>query len=179
MSEHLSGLARAVDPAGSEPRAGFVDPGNAALPAGWILLPVLLGAMLTWVGCASKSSSQYTSPRVSGTVLDAHSRQPLQDVRVRRLGDSRPMDPNVPARGGEVMARESAIFTAADGTFVLDSVTDLAVFRKVSWYTVSLSFERAGFERMVTTYTPANAVVSSKGEPVVDAGIVLLQPVSK
>ena len=142
------------------------------------ILTILISVV--WLtGCQSSSPSQYIFPRVTGTVLDAQTCQPLKDVHVRRLGDSRPMNPNVPPRGGEVMARESALFTAADGTFVVDSVTDLAVFRKVGWYAVSLSFEHAGYERIVTTYTPADVVVTSKREPVVNAGIVLLQPVPK
>ena len=57
-----------------------------------------------------------------------------------------------PPKAGQVMEQSSVIRTGEDGTFVLDSVRNLALFRKTGWYTVSLSFAHAGYEGFVTNY---------------------------
>lgn len=84
------------------------------------------------------------------------------------------MDPNVPPKGGEQMVQPAAVFTDKQGTFVLESIRDLTVFRKVGWYVAGISIDASGYQGTVTNFTPANATNTSKGEPIVDAGEILL-----
>src|SRR5580765_3785513 len=107
--------------------------------------------------CKSPSPSQYVSPRVSGRVLDAQSNQPIRGVRVQKLAPNQKLDVDDPPKAGQVMEQSSAVRTGKDGTFVLESLRNLALFRKVGWYTVSLSFAHADYEGFTTNYTLAHA----------------------
>jgi len=62
---------------------------------------------------------------------------------------------------------------------MLDCVRDLAVFRKLGWYDVKVSFEHPGYERFIATYTATNTVITPEGIPVVNTGDVALVPASK
>ena len=126
--------------------------------------------MLT--GC--HSLVQYISPRVEGRVLDAQTHQPLADTRVEKLSHKRNPNPAEPPKGAQVLTQHNAIFTGADGTFVLDSQKAIALFRSGFWYSVSLSFQHAGYQTIVTNYTPASATNTDGGEPLVEAGDILL-----
>jgi len=143
------------------------------------LLAVLLFAAGLGSGCSTHRASQSIWPRVEGRVLDSQTRQPVAEVAVRRFDPSQEASRADPPRGGEVMQRTSPILSQPDGSFVLESQRDLVVFRKLHWYSVTLIFERAGYERLVATYKPANATNSAEGEPVVFAGDILLKPVLK
>jgi hypothetical protein len=144
-----------------------------------VLRFAILISIWALTACKSSSPSQYVSPRVSGRVLDAQSNQPINGVQVRRLGPDQNVDVADPPKAGQVMEQSSAVRTGRDGTFVLDSVRNLALFRKVGWYTVSLSFAHAGYEGFVTNYTLANATNTAKGEPLVTTGDIHLRPLSK
>jgi len=142
------------------------------------LAGLVVAAAVLWPGCKS-SPTKYSSPRVTGTVLDAQTKQPLKGVRVNRVGASRQMDPNTPRRGGEWMEQQAPAFTGSDGKFELRSVADLSVTRNVYWYMVDVSFSQPGYELLVVTYTPAQATNTPSGEPVVKAGNIFLQPKSR
>jgi hypothetical protein len=139
---------------------------------------VLLACVLA--GCQSSPvlSSQYISPRVEGRVLDAATHQPIANVSIRRLAPSHTELANSPASGARSLDRGPLIRTDRDGRFDLDSERDLTLLRQSGWYGVTLAFTHKGYERFVTNYTLANAVVSPGGEPIVKAGSVLLQPVT-
>jgi hypothetical protein len=141
----------------------------------WLSLAVL------WAGCQSSPvlNSQYISPRVTGRVLDAVSSQPIRNVSIRRLatGQSSTMDPT--AKGDQSLERLRSLRTDADGRFDLDSERALTLFRRAGWYSATLAFTHNGHERFVTNFTLASAVIEPSGEPVVNAGNILLQPVSK
>lgn len=133
---------------------------------------------LALAGCKSASPSQYISPRITGRVLDARTQQPIEGVQVWRLT---PPDPNVdPAlKGGQVMQQQAAaVRTRSDGTFVLVSERNLAVFRRLGWYSVSLTLAHPSYERLTTEFTLANATNTASGEPLVRAGDIQLQPKS-
>lgn len=129
--------------------------------------------------CKSSSPSQYVSPRLSGRVLDAQNNQPIKGVQVWRLAPDQNVDVVDPPKAGQVREQSSAVRTGQDGTFVLESVRNLALFRKVGWYTMGVSFARAGYERFVTNYTLANATNTASGEPLVTTGDIRLRPLSK
>ena len=78
-----------------------------------------------------------------------------------------------------MMEQAPAVRTAADGTFMLECVRTLAVFRKIGWYDVKISFEHPGFERFTATYTLAQATNTPEGVPVVNTGEVALEPLQK
>jgi len=140
----------------------------------------LLGAVCVFTGCQSSPvlNSQYISPRVEGRVLDAATSQPIRNVSIQRLAPGQTEVVSPPAVGDRTLEKTPAIRTDRDGRFDLDSERDLTLFGRAGWYSVTLAFTHKGYERFVTNYTLASAVVASNGEPVVKAGNILLQPVS-
>jgi hypothetical protein len=68
--------------------------------------------------------------------------------------------------------------TGPDGTFTLDCVRDLAIFRSVGWFVVNLTFEHPGYEPQRENYTKATESTPD-GEPVVNTGDIKLRPVGK
>jgi hypothetical protein len=131
------------------------------------------------MGCKSSSPSQIVSPRVTGRVVEAQNHQPIQGAKVQRVtSDPDRRSPSV-QKGGQMMEQTPAVRTAADGTFMLDCIRDLGVFRKLGWYDVKVSFEHPDYERFVATYTATNAVVTPEGVPVVNTGDVVLAPLGK
>jgi hypothetical protein len=139
---------------------------------------VLVGAvilMFALAGCKSSSPAPYVSPQVTGRVLDEQTQQPIKGVKVRRLLPDQ--EPNVAnnLKGGQVMVKAPAVRTAADGTFELASERRLTPFQRGGWYSVSLAFEHPGYLRRVTHYTLKDAILSPRGEPLVQAGDIPLQ----
>jgi len=130
-------------------------------------------------GCKSASPSQYISPRVEGRVLDAQSYQPIEDVQVRRLGADEDYRADTPLKGGQVIMKAPVIRTAADGTFVMGSVRDIAFLQTIGWFSLSLAFEHPSYERFITNYTLARATNTLRGEPLVKTGDILLMPLAK
>lgn len=126
-------------------------------------------------GCKSSSPSQYISPRITGRVLDAKTQQPIAGVKVRRLT---PEDPNVAQviKGGERLDQSPAVRTGSDGSFVLVSEKNLALFQRLGWYSVSLAFTHPNYESLTTEFTLVNATNTPAGEPLVQAGDIRLQP---
>lgn len=139
------------------------------------LLAVLVFSFIGWIGC--QSPSQYTSPRVTGRVLDEQTRQPIKDVQVSRVSGNRAeMDP---PKGAERLDQTPFVVTGAGGEFALGSVRDLAFIRRMQWYSVTLSFSHRGYQRLVTSYSRSNSTNTSAGEPLVEAGDVLLKPLAR
>jgi hypothetical protein len=136
----------------------------------------LLGTAALLAGCQSSPvlNSQYLSPRVTGRVLDAETSQPIRNVSIRRLAPGQSLTVSPPAVGDQSLERRHALRTGPDGWFDLGSERDLTLFRQAGWYSVTVAFTHKGYEAFVTNYTLANAVVSPGGEPVVNAGNILL-----
>jgi hypothetical protein len=148
-----------------------------------ILLSVLT---LCWVmvaclssGCKSTSPSQYISPRVEGRVLDAQSHQPIKDVQVRRRAADDNYRAEDPPKGAEMIKKAPPVRTAADGTFVMESLRDIALFQAIGWYSLNLTFQHPAYERFFTNYTLAKATNTASGEPLVRTGDILLTPLAK
>jgi hypothetical protein len=134
---------------------------------------------LMLAGCESMSLSPYVSPRVTGRVVAADTHQPLADVKVI-TGKPEDVRGNVPPKGGQVMQRTSPAETDSDGRFVLESERVLSPFGGSGWFSVTLTFERAGYERFLTNYSRLNLRTNTwNGEPVLDAGDIALQPAGK
>src|SRR5882724_10003196 len=120
---------------GMRPRARSVSPYPNPLPVRWgegtrrgLALVVVMCAL---IGCKSHSPSQYVSPRVTGRVLDAETRQPLAEARLQRVNPERALSPYSTMKGGQMMQQAPlVILSGVDGTFVVDSERTLVLFRK-------------------------------------------------
>ena len=146
---------------------------KAALLFGCVIAACLVA------GCKTTSPSPYISPRVEGRVLDAKTHQPIAGVKVIRVEPDLEPAVDQALKGGQTMERTPAVRSIKDGTFILDSERDLELFRRAGWYSVTLTFEHAGYTSITTNYTVANATNSPSGEPLVKAGDILLTPLSQ
>jgi hypothetical protein len=140
----------------------------------WLSLAVLCD------GCQSSPilNSQYISPRVRGRVVDAATGQPIRNVGIQRLAPGQKSATNPPAAGSQSLEQMRVLRTDAEGRFDLDSERDVTLFRQAGWYSVTLTFRHSGYERFTTNFTLTSAVFEPNGEPMVDAGNILLQPVA-
>jgi hypothetical protein len=151
---------------------------NIHLAGARLMVQLLLASALT--GCQSGNLSHYISPRVTGRVVAADTRQPLPDATVRRVVPYQTDGENTAPKGGQLLMRPSGVRTDADGRFVLDSQRDIAVFRHPGWWSVTISFTADGYRYFQTNYTSANVTsVSPEGEPLVNTGDILLKPKSQ
>jgi len=131
-------------------------------------------------GCQSTSFSSYLSPRVTGRVLAADTRQPLADVKIRRVNPSAYQDFDDPAKGGQKLDATRAACTDSQGRFVVDAERDLTLLSQQTWVSVTLAFQHEGYLTLQTNYTLANVTTNAAdGAPVVNAGDILLRPASQ
>jgi hypothetical protein len=140
------------------------------------VLGCLFAALLLLNGC---NSSNYVAPRVVGRVFDAETHQPLGGVEVRRLAEEQKPGPGEQRKGGQALMAPQPIHSSADGSFVLESQRALAFFRKIHWFSVELEFELDHYETFSTNYILGEASMAPHGEPVVQAGDILMQPLPK
>jgi hypothetical protein len=131
-------------------------------------------------GCQSGSITHYTSPEVTGRVLAADTHQPIANVNVQRVGSDGNFQPFGPPKGGQLLMQTGGARTDADGRFVLESKSVFALFRQPGWWSVPVAFEHSNYKSFQTNYTGDNVTShSAEGAPVIDAGDILLQPVSE
>jgi len=140
---------------------------------------VLAASLITGCQSGSNSPSRYVAPRVEGKVLDAQTRQPIHGVTVRRIGPGTESATGEIPRGAQAMEQAPDVRTGNDGSFALASERDLELFRRSSWYSVTINFKHPGYASFTTNYTPANATPTARGEPLVKAGDILLTPLSR
>lgn len=145
-------------------------------------LALLLFAV-SLAGCRSNGFSYYTSPQVTGRVLAADTQQALANATVRRVVPQPYLGPDTQPKGGQLLMQPAGVRTDADGRFVLNAVRDLTVlhlFRSRGWSSVTVSFERGGYQSFQTNFTAAGSTESSpEGAPLVNAGSILLEPESR
>jgi hypothetical protein len=125
-------------------------------------------------GCKSHSPSQYISPRVEGRVLDIQTHQPIKDVQVRRITADQSYQIDDPPKGGQLMQKTAGVRSASDGTFVLESERDVALFQTLGWYSVSIAFQHPAYVGFRATYTVTEATNTAQGEPLIKTGDILL-----
>jgi hypothetical protein len=136
-------------------------------------------AFIVWSAGCKSSPSHYVAPRVIGRVLDAQTHQPIQGVRVQRVVPDYEAGTLDQVHGGETLARPQPIRSDASGAFDLAGQKSVALFRELGWFGVEISFDHRGYENFITNYTPRNAITSSNGEPVIQAGDIWLTPKTK
>jgi hypothetical protein len=135
-------------------------------------------SVLTLVGCESHPITPYVSPRVTGRVLAADTKQPLANAKI--ISGRHSTDLSSPPKGGQVLATRPAVRTDRDGRFLLVSERVLGPFSGAGWFSLQLLIEQAGYERFITNYSRLNLRTNTwKGEPSLDAGDILLVPAPK
>ena len=135
--------------------------------------------LLTVAGCKSVLVSSYISPRVTGRVLAADTHQPVAEVKIKRINPNAGQSYDDPAKGGQRMESAVGAWSDAQGRFVLDAERDLTLLQQQVWFSVAVSFEHEGYQTLRTNFTVANVTTNAPdGAPVVNAGNILLQPVS-
>jgi hypothetical protein len=140
----------------------------------------LLLAAAALAGCQSTSFSSYLSPRVTGRVVAADTRQLLPDVKIRRVNPAANQNFDDPAKGGQRIESAGGVWTDRDGRFTVDAERDLSLLRQQNWVSVTLSFQREGYLTLWTNFTYANVTTNAPdGTPVVNAGDILLRPASQ
>lgn len=137
-----------------------------------LLFSLLLGFAV--FGCKSHPLGPYVSPRVTGQVVAADTRQPLAGVSVLRSAGrvSRESQP----KGAEILMRKPPAQTDANGRFELPSERVLSVVRGAGWDLIPLRFERAGYLHFTTNFPTTSVTNTVHDEPVLDVGRISLQP---
>jgi hypothetical protein len=134
-----------------------------------------LALVLFLGGCQGWSVSQCVSPRVTGRVVDSETRQPLENVEVQRVAARTRQAGSSPPKGGQLMQDVPRIvLTSADGSFSLDAIYSVAVFRVLSWSSVDVQFRFPGYLALTTNFTPSVVSFSPDGGPLVNTGVILL-----
>jgi hypothetical protein len=129
-------------------------------------------------GCQS-AGSWYSSPRVTGQVLAADTRQPLPNATVRRVVPYPTDGEGTPPKGSMLQMRPSGMRVDADGRFVVEATRVVTFFRRGGWHSVTVAVECSGYESFQTNYSAAVFKERSpEGVPLVNAGDILLQPIS-
>ena len=140
----------------------------------WLLL-----AAVALAGCKSVLVSDYISPRITGRVLAADTRQPIANVKVKRVNPTAVQDYVAPAKSGQKLESAGGVRTDRQGRFILDAERDLTLIQQQVWYSVMVSFQRDGYLTLRTNFTAAGSTTNAPdGAPVVNAGDILLSPVS-
>jgi hypothetical protein len=141
------------------------------------MLPLVL---VVSAGCQSGKFTHYTSPEVTGRVLAADTHQPLANVTVQRVVLAQDFEPGSPPKGGQLLIQAVTVRTDADGRFVLESKSVFALFLQPGWSSVPVVFSHSGYESFQTNYTGDNVTRhTDAGAPAVNAGDILLQPLTK
>lgn len=137
-------------------------------------------AALALAGCKGMSLSPFVAPHVTGRVLSADTGAPLASVKVTSISQATKSSRTIPPKGGELLMAEYPVQTDEDGKFSFEAVRALTPFRGAHWFSVLLCFERPGYQRLRATYSSLNVSTNCpKGEPLLDAGDILLQPLQK
>ena len=140
-------------------------------------LALLLFAVAV-AGCKS-DHTYYISPRLTGRVVHAETREPLTGVVIRRLERNYDPTPDSIPKGGELAELNRGVWTDAGGRFVLESRRNISLFSHASWWSVTITCEKSGFDRFRTNFTLSQSTISASGEPLVDAGDISLHPVRR
>src|SRR5262249_40430505 len=138
----------------------------------------ICACILVVAGCQSGKWGPYSSPRVTGQVLAADTRQPLAGVSVLRGGLEPRSQSGSPPKGGGLMMRKAPVHTNQDGEFALESERVLSLYRGTGWNQVRLRFAKPGYLTLQTNYS-LSLGTNAAGEPSLAVGQVFLQPAAR
>lgn len=141
----------------------------------------LILCALSVAGCKNLAWGPYVSPRVTGQVLAADTRQPLAGVKVMRGPPPAKPLAGWPPLGGELLMRRPPPETDPSGHFLLESERVLTPVRWGGWTSVRLTFEQAGYRTLQTNYSFASlqATNALDGTPLLDAGQIFLRAAAR
>jgi len=131
------------------------------------------------VGCESGPilHQGYVSPRITGRVLDANTRQPIAKASVLKVNPRQASQTDRDQKGAEWMIAPTPSLTDEQGRFTLGSQKDLTVFRHANLYSVSVTVTHPQYVQFVTNFTLTNMKrKEEKGPLEVEAGDLLLRP---
>jgi hypothetical protein len=112
-------------------------------------------------------------------VLAADTHQPLANATIRR-DSSQNFESSGPPKGGQVLIQNSGARTDDSGQFVLGGKSVFAIFHQPGWWSVPVVFSHSGYQTFETNYTATNVTShSDTGAPIINAGDILLQPISE
>ena len=137
----------------------------------------LSGAILVLSGCGTFKVQDYVSAQVSGRVLDTSTRQPIENVTVRRIPWNAGQESEIPSKGGAMLLNQDAVRTREDGTFKLSATKDVLTFSSGGSYGARLMLQHSGYETLRTNF-PGTGVIweNPKQPPKLDAGDIYLRP---
>ena len=131
------------------------------------------------MGCKSVLVSNYISPCVTGRVLNADTRQPIAGVQVRRLNPTAQPAYDDATKGGQRFDTAGGVRTDQRGSFVLQAERDLTLLEQQVWFSVTVSFQHESYLTLRTNFSAINVTTNAPGgAPVVNAGEILLHPIS-
>jgi len=137
-------------------------------------------AALAVAGCKSRQLSPYVSPRLTGRVLAADTRQPLAGVQVNRAESAGQRGNTQLDKGGAGLMAGRVVRTDNGGYFMLEAERVLAPLWGAGWFSADLTFQCPGYERFRTNYSYLNLSTNTcQGQPALSAGDILLQPARK
>jgi hypothetical protein len=117
---------------------------------------------------------------LTGRVLAADTRQPLADVKVQRINPAADQDHDGLDKSGHRPESTGAVRTDQQGRFILAAERDLTLLQQQVWFSVTIAFQREGYLTLRTNFTAANVATNAPdGTPVINAGDILLHPVSQ
>ena len=147
-------------------------PGRAGASA-LLLLLLLIGS-----GCQSVGFFDRAMPKISGRVLAGDTGRPLAGVTVLRLQPGQIA--GNPAKGAELLLRGRPEITGADGCFVMAGREYVSFFNRAGGWSVRLAFQAEHYAPFTTNYTMTGSASNSlPGEPLVQAGDILMKPLPK
>ncbi len=137
-------------------------------------------SLLGLVGCQSFGPSSCVQPEINGRVVAADTHQPLAGVRVIRVVPGQAANAGAPAKGAQMLQQDRPETTGADGSFLVPGQQYMTLFRRSTWWSVRLSFQAPGYITCQTNFSTGSFTNLPDGsDPVLNAGDILLQPLSK
>jgi hypothetical protein len=131
-------------------------------------------------GCDTIGPTSSVTPQVAGRVLAADTRQPLAGVQVVQVQPGQSAYENFTPKGGRMLQQGRTVTTDTNGDFTFPSSHYLTFFYRANWWSLKLSFQTPHYAVWQTNFTAALAGTNPvSGPPVVQAGEILLQPLSK
>lgn len=132
-------------------------------------------AVVLLAGCKSGSLSSWVAPCVTGRVVAADTGQPLAGAKIRRVNPGASQSDEA-AKGSQLMAQSTSVYADQHGGFMLDAEKALTPFIHRDWYSLTLSFEHAGYRSLQTNFTTLNVNGrTADGAPMINAGDIRLR----
>jgi hypothetical protein len=156
-------------------RRGLAFPQNTFPHSGLIIVVAMFLTGCQWVGF-----NNHVTPQVSGRVLDADTRCPLAGVKVLRVLHGQVENPPTPVHGAQLMQQGRPVTTDVRGEFVYPGKSYFTFLNEANWWTLTLSFQSAGYAAWQTNFSTADIKTNLPGSaPQVEAGDILLKPLPK